>query len=887
MVKRILKKLLLIIFILLILNNFFMIEARAAVLDDVVKVIENVLGGIVGILSWPFRGLAVLIGDAINSLTAIIAYTEKPTDTSIDTGVLTPFDILYNKVPILDINFFEIGIEDNIVNQMRTGVATWYYVMRILASGILLVILIYVGIRMAISTIAADKARYKKMLVDWVCSLALIFVIQYIIIFTLNINNTLVNAMSLTVDSKQISETFDEIQKMSSKIVSLDAIGATVIFCMLVWQTIGLLIAYFNRMLKIAFLIIISPLITLTYSIDKMGDGKAQALGKWLKEFAFTVLIQPFHCIIYMCLIDAAFKMLVDNMAKGGSANARDALATALVAILCVKFVKEAEKIVRKIFAFQDDNASTSLVAGMAASAVLLSNAKKFGRSTRNTVNAAGNIAKSGARMFGTAKVEALALGAMIANKDNSGKDFAARKEEVITKKNDEKAEKINKKLDKKDKIDKLSSDEIKEVQAARNEKLEERTKEIIARKSGAISEKEAKSQASLELAKERRTQRGPVRSRISKARGTLNSAKNYINSSETIRELANKAKSFATGGAALMVGAGVYGTQGNIATAISSGAALHSGIQEFMKSSSRTLINATKENLTALDARTPEEVQKEFDTILEKKEEYGDLSTQKAKEELDKVFKNLKDKLPEGVELPKTKIKNIIANQPDEAPKKIGDIFKDLEKSQGISISNADQAELFQFANRHAIVNRMEKSKDIMPETAFVNSVLNDYTSNREYVKQDAEQQRIIEELKIDNIKEESELHKQRDIKVSNKTVKAIEKEYDKEIKRLTKKMEKEKPDKDSDIEKEYNQQIKQLESDKINIVARALANAENELNEKSLEMAQEYQKKLDDMINELENNGADKTELIKYPERLNNLKDAKKLLDDKIATK
>ena len=53
----------------------------------------------------------------------------------------------------------------------------------------------------------------------------------------------------------------------------------------------------------IGLLVVVSPLITCTYSLDKAGDGKAQALGAWLKEFIYTILIQPFHCIIYMCFI--------------------------------------------------------------------------------------------------------------------------------------------------------------------------------------------------------------------------------------------------------------------------------------------------------------------------------------------------------------------------------------------------------------------------------------------------------------------------------------------------------------------------------------------------------------------------------------------------------
>ena len=583
MVKRILKKILLIILIVLILNNFFMTKVMAAEpLDTVVGVIEGILGGIVGILSFPFRFVAIIIGEAVNGLTAIIAYTEKPTDTSIDTETLTPFDILFNKVPILDINFFEIGDEENVVNQIRTGVATWYYVLRILASAILLVILVYVGIRMAISTVASDRAMYKKMLVDWVCSLALIFVIQYIIVFTININNALVNAMSVTSDSKEISNAFDTIKSEAMKLFSLDAVGATVVYCMLVWQTIGLLISYFNRMLKIAFLIIISPLITLTYSIDKMGDGKAQALGKWLKEFVFTILMQPFHCIIYMSLINIAMKMLIDNTGFGGTGSIRDSLATALVAILCIRFVKEAEKIVRKIFAFQDDNSGTSLVAGMAASAVVLSNAKKFGRGTRSAVTNISNLGKNGLAMVRAANIERKAVWAMIRNKDGEGKSFAERKEDVRTELNTKKAKKINQKLDKKNEEKlKQAQGNIKEVaNAVANKRpseddVNERKKDIIARNGGNISEEEAESQARLELAKERRTDSGPVRSRIHKARGEAFKAMKIINSSEVLKELADRAKSVATGGAALMVGSGVYGTQGNIDTDISGGAAM------------------------------------------------------------------------------------------------------------------------------------------------------------------------------------------------------------------------------------------------------------------------------------------------------------------------
>ena len=162
-------------------------------------------------------------------------------------------------------------------------------------------------------------------------------------------------------------------------------------------------------MVKIGFLIIISPLISLTYSIDKMGDGKAQALGKWLKEYVYTILIQPFHCVMYMAFVRTALTLLVDTSAVTVlgipllESPEYNQLANGVLAILCLKFINDGEKVVRKIFGFQDDNSATSFGAGLAVGMLAINNAKKIGTSTRkglNTISKAtgkyGNRLKNG-----------------------------------------------------------------------------------------------------------------------------------------------------------------------------------------------------------------------------------------------------------------------------------------------------------------------------------------------------------------------------------------------------------------------------------------------------------------------------------------------------------
>ncbi len=84
-----------------------------------------------------------------------------------DPGTITPYKVFFTEYEILKINIFE-NRTGSFLTPFRKTVATWYYMMRIVATAILLVILIYVGIRMALASVADDKAKYKKMLFDWV-----------------------------------------------------------------------------------------------------------------------------------------------------------------------------------------------------------------------------------------------------------------------------------------------------------------------------------------------------------------------------------------------------------------------------------------------------------------------------------------------------------------------------------------------------------------------------------------------------------------------------------------------------------------------------------------------------------------------------------------------
>lgn len=333
--------------------------------DDMIKNAASLSTGIISVLLWIPKfivtGTTWLVNQAMSSVAAV--------ENTNDPGTITPYKVFFNEYDILDINIFK-SAGGKLTAPLRESIATWYYIMRIIASAILLVILIYVGIRMALASIADDKAKYKKMLFDWVMGLALIFVMHYIAIFVIYCNEAIVNAIKAAYNSvnNNAEETINALCKKALIGGGLVADAAMIIYVGIVFQTIFYLIAYLNRMLKVGFLLVISPLITVTYSIDKMGDGKAQALDTWLKEYIYTILIQPFHCIIYFSFISVSFSLV----SQGGFDFSYNQLSAGILAILCIKFINDGEKIVRKIFGFQDDNSKTSMIGGamMAVAAV-------------------------------------------------------------------------------------------------------------------------------------------------------------------------------------------------------------------------------------------------------------------------------------------------------------------------------------------------------------------------------------------------------------------------------------------------------------------------------------------------------------------------------------
>lgn len=249
-------------------------------------------------------GFLSLPAQAVTGLMQLIVNTGQ----SEEVKSFTIEDLVFNKYELFNIDFFTSKTTDTkTTSTIKKSVAEWYYTLRNIAIVASVVILIYIGIRMAISTVATEQAKYKKMLMNWIISFVIVFTMHYIVIIMLSIQDWILEIVAKFVteqgfEEKIIEDTWNSINSEKG----WGCVAVTIQLYVIVFYQIKFFLAYFKRYLSAAFLFIISPLVTITYSIDAVDDGKAQAYNAWLKNITYNIFIQSIHAIVYAIFIISA-----------------------------------------------------------------------------------------------------------------------------------------------------------------------------------------------------------------------------------------------------------------------------------------------------------------------------------------------------------------------------------------------------------------------------------------------------------------------------------------------------------------------------------------------------------------------------------------------------
>lgn len=152
------------------IKDSILLDALANMINAVASLAESLIGGIFNILT----------GDNI------FPWADR---------------IIFNAIPFLDINFlnpdsnslFGVGSGETILGRVVKQVYSTIFSLAVLFLGVAVGVM---AIRLAISSIAAEKAKYKQAIVNWATCIVMLFLMHYILAFIFWVNEQMVEIAS-------------------------------------------------------------------------------------------------------------------------------------------------------------------------------------------------------------------------------------------------------------------------------------------------------------------------------------------------------------------------------------------------------------------------------------------------------------------------------------------------------------------------------------------------------------------------------------------------------------------------------------------------------------------------------------------------------------------
>ncbi len=252
--------------------------------------------------------------------------------------------IVFDEYSETSIDFWENQKGSSFINKFKSNIEYWYNIFRGLALIGYLIVLLYIGVRILLAVGGRNQAKFKGMLLSWAQGVIILVLFPMVIRYSVQINHAIVSkiaegkanrevAGSVNVTYPVSTESEDEANKAALAIAESPFISPAekndymaamayryenpnpndsrimiaIVYLIMIFQFIMILITYYKRLFMFSFLLAIFPIVALTYAIDKVGDGSAQAFTTWTKEIMMNVFMQCFHAIVYVFVLSVVF----------------------------------------------------------------------------------------------------------------------------------------------------------------------------------------------------------------------------------------------------------------------------------------------------------------------------------------------------------------------------------------------------------------------------------------------------------------------------------------------------------------------------------------------------------------------------------------------------
>lgn len=190
--------------------------------------------------------------------------------------------IIFNGMAILDVNFINpadgsLFREGANFTAIGNAIRKIYFTGLSVALGVLGIVVAVMAIRLAIASIASEKAKYKEAIMHWITAIVLLFGMHYLIsiVFYLNeqltevasnivfdqISTTKVAALNITADISGMGLYFrNEAMKLADNF-GMTVFTSAILYAVFIVQSVMFFWAYFKRFFYVIILALLGPFV--------------------------------------------------------------------------------------------------------------------------------------------------------------------------------------------------------------------------------------------------------------------------------------------------------------------------------------------------------------------------------------------------------------------------------------------------------------------------------------------------------------------------------------------------------------------------------------------------------------------------------------------------
>lgn len=322
-----------------------------------ISVTQSVVGAVLGILIAP----VVLVTEIVSGLLGVISvgcgYYHTDSDygadkdktikvSSIIFGEFLLFNATITKTTSSlnsEITPSELG---KIFDSVKERGVALFEIMRAVSMGIFVILILVTSIRLSVSNIAEDRAKLKGLIGDWFIGLMFALFVKYLILFCGIVIDMIMESiwlLRLTLEERNFRSfefiIYENIFQVLVESGGMQFFAYSILYILLSVVTFKFFFTYVFRVFKILFLVIISPIVAVIYTLQRAGEKGENAIANWFKSYITLLGIQPIHAIIYLIFMFSASQIAINAPFLG---------------IIFLWALERSEKIIKSIFGLNE-----------------------------------------------------------------------------------------------------------------------------------------------------------------------------------------------------------------------------------------------------------------------------------------------------------------------------------------------------------------------------------------------------------------------------------------------------------------------------------------------------------------------------------------------------